>query len=49
VARAAVAEDEVLFADCDLSALEATRRIWPFFRDRRIDSFEGLTKRMIDG
>lgn len=48
VARAAVNEEQVLFADCDLQALEATRRIWPFFRDRRIDSFEGLTKRMLD-
>lgn len=48
VARASVAADEVLFADCDLKALESTRQIWPFFRDRRIDSFEGLTKRMLD-
>jgi N-carbamoylputrescine amidase len=48
VARASVIEDEVLFADCDLKALEDTRRIWPFFRDRRIDSFGGLTKRMLD-
>lgn len=48
VARAAADEEEVLFADCDLKSLEATRRIWPFFRDRRIDSFEGLTKRMLD-
>jgi len=48
VARASVAKEEVLFADCDLDALEATRRIWPFFRDRRIDSFDGLTKRMLD-
>ena len=46
--RASTTEDEILFADCDLKALESTRRIWPFFRDRRIDSFEGLTKRMID-
>jgi N-carbamoylputrescine amidase len=48
IARASAVEDEVLFADCDLKALEDTRRIWPFFRDRRIDSFEGLTKRMLD-
>lgn len=48
VARAAVADDEVLFADCDLTALESTRRIWPFFRDRRIDTFGGLTQRMLD-
>ncbi|MFP4157570.1 MAG: carbon-nitrogen hydrolase [Opitutales bacterium] len=49
VARASVSDEAVLLADCDLKALEETRRIWPFFRDRRIDSFGGLTQRMIDG
>lgn len=49
VARAPVGDETVLLADCDLRALEDTRRIWPFFRDRRIDSFEGLTQRMVDG
>ena len=48
VARAPVAEEAVLLADCDLAALEEVRRIWPFFRDRRVDSFGDLTKRMID-
>jgi len=48
VARASVSEDEVLYADCDMKALENTRRIWPFFRDRRIDSFGNLARRMID-
>ncbi len=48
VARASASEDEVLLADCDLQALEATRRIWPFFRDRRIDSFDDLTRRLLD-
>ena len=27
---------------------EQVRRWWPFFRDRRIDAFEGLTKRFLD-
>jgi N-carbamoylputrescine amidase len=48
VARASVDRTEVLLADCDLRALEDTRRIWPFFRDRRVDSFSDLTRRMID-
>ncbi|WP_269525833.1 carbon-nitrogen hydrolase [Coraliomargarita parva] len=48
VARGPVSEEVIIFADCDLKALEDTRRIWPFFRDRRIDSFGGLTLRMID-
>ncbi len=48
VERAPVDQETVLFADCDLKALEDMRRIWPFFRDRRIDSFSGITRRMID-
>lgn len=48
IERAPIAEEAVLLADCDLSALEETRRIWPFFRDRRIDTFSGLSARMID-
>jgi len=35
-------EPELVLADCDLSLLEEHRRIWPFFRDRRIDLFEPL-------
>jgi len=37
--------EEVLLADLDLSLIEETRRWWPFFRDRRIDAYGGLTKR----
>jgi N-carbamoylputrescine amidase len=35
----------ILYADCDLKALEDHRRMWPFFRDRRIDAYEGITQR----
>jgi N-carbamoylputrescine amidase len=49
LARAPVGKSAVLKADCDLDALEQTRRIWPFLRDRRIDSYDGLRLRMIDG
>ena len=48
VQRASVCEEAILYADCDLHALEETRRIWPFFRDRRIDSYSGLSQRMLD-
>ena len=37
--------EEILLADCDRGAIERTRRDWPFLRDRRIDAYEGLTKR----
>ena len=45
VAKASVSEEEVLIVPCDLKAVEDFRRIWPFFRDRRIDSYEGVTQR----
>jgi N-carbamoylputrescine amidase len=45
VAKAPVNERTILYADLDLAALEAHRRIWPFFRDRRIDSYSGITRR----
>jgi len=48
VERAPVAEETIVYADCDLKALESMRRIWPFFRDRRVDSFGDLGRRMID-
>jgi N-carbamoylputrescine amidase len=40
--------EEVLVVECDLSKIEATRRGWPFLRDRRIDAFADLTKRWVD-
>jgi N-carbamoylputrescine amidase len=38
-------EEENLIVDIDLSRTESVRRIWPFFRDRRVDAFDELTKR----
>jgi N-carbamoylputrescine amidase len=48
VAEAGEAE-EVLVVECDLGSVEAARRSWPFFRDRRIDAYTGITRRWIDG
>jgi len=31
-----------------LAQVDTTRTHWPFLRDRRIDAYEGLTKRLID-
>lgn len=39
---------ELLLAEVDLHRTEALRRIWPFFRDRRIDAFADLTRRFRD-
>ncbi len=45
IAKAPVSDEHILYADLDLNALEDHRRIWPFFRDRRIDSYGDITKR----
>jgi N-carbamoylputrescine amidase len=45
VARASHAEEEILVVECDLNAIEETRRNWPFLRDRRIDAYGDLTRR----
>jgi N-carbamoylputrescine amidase len=48
LARASHDREEVLLVECDLRRLETTRRHWPFLRDRRIDAYGGLTRRLID-
>ena len=41
-------EETVRVVEVDKLRSEQVRRWWPFFRDRRIDAFEGLTKRFLD-
>lgn len=36
------AHDGVVLADCDLSLIEQARRTWPFFRDRRPETYHEL-------
>jgi len=48
VAKASVNQEEVLYADVDLKLQADFRRIWPFFRDRRIDTYSDITKRLVD-
>ena len=48
LAQASTDEPTVLVADIDLRRSEDVRRIWPFFRDRRIDAYDDLTKRYGD-
>ncbi len=40
--------EEILLVDVNLERSESVRRIWPFLRDRRIDSFADLARRYID-
>ena len=37
-----------ILAQCDLNLVETARTHWPFLRDRRIDAYQGLDKRMLD-
>lgn len=46
IARAGESE-EILHANIDLFLIDEHRRTWPFFRDRRIDSYGGITKRLL--
>lgn len=48
LARASTQDDTLLIADIDLKRSEQVRRIWPFLRDRRIDSYADLTRRFRD-
>jgi N-carbamoylputrescine amidase len=41
-------KEEILVGTCDLKLIEETRRNWPFLRDRRIESYGGITQRFID-
>jgi len=42
------ADETVVLVGCDLGEIDQTRRHWPFLRDRRIDAYADLTKRVID-
>lgn len=48
VAKASAEHEEALLVECDLQVVEDFRRIWPFFRDRRIDTYAPLAKRFLD-
>lgn len=40
--------EDLSVVDIDMTRCEHVRRWWPFLRDRRIDSYSGLTRRFID-
>ncbi|MBK1832846.1 carbon-nitrogen hydrolase [Roseibacillus ishigakijimensis] len=47
VARGSVDQCEIVTVDCDRQALEDHRRWWPFFRDRRIETYRDLGQRWL--
>jgi len=47
LAQAGNQQEENLLVTVDLRRSESVRRIWPFFRDRRIDAFADLSQRYL--
>lgn len=48
IAQASHDKEEVLLAEIDTSRIEYIRRNWPFLRDRRIDTYDEISKRFIE-
>jgi N-carbamoylputrescine amidase len=48
IAEAPADREEILLGEVDLKKLEEVRRNWPFLRDRRIDTYAGITHRFLD-
>lgn len=46
--RASVDKEENIIWEIDLSVIDSIRTTWPFFRDRRIDSYQDLTRRWVE-
>ncbi|MEI7676726.1 MAG: carbon-nitrogen hydrolase [Bacteroidales bacterium] len=47
IAKASNDNEDILVVDIDKDRTETVRRMWPFFRDRRIDAFSNLNKRYL--
>jgi len=41
-------QEETKVIELDLDKTEYYRTTWPYLRDRRIDSYQPITKRLID-
>jgi N-carbamoylputrescine amidase len=48
IAEASHDREEILVGEVDAKRMEDVRRNWPFLRDRRIDSYGAITRRLID-
>jgi N-carbamoylputrescine amidase len=48
LAKAPIDQAVVISAEINPDRTDTVRRIWPYFRDRRIDAYQGLTKRLLD-
>ncbi|MDJ0626525.1 MAG: carbon-nitrogen hydrolase [Candidatus Caenarcaniphilales bacterium] len=41
-------KEEIIYAEIDKQKTEITRRIWPFFRDRRVENYDGLLNKWMN-
>lgn len=48
LARANDQDESLLLVKLDRQRSNAVRRIWPYLRDRRIDAYNGITRRVIE-
>ena len=48
IAQASNDKEEIIVIELDLAKSEEVRRIWPFLRDRRIETYSELNRRFID-
>ena len=48
LAKGSHEKEEILVVECDPAKSESVRRNWPFLRDRRIDAYDGLTRRWLE-
>ena len=48
LAEASHDQEEILIGEVNLKELEEVRRNWPFLRDRRIESYGGISSRFLD-
>src|SRR5437867_4490980 len=48
LAHASSDKEENLIVPVNLAKVDVTRTHWPFLRDRRIDAYQGLTRRLLD-
>lgn len=45
IGKASSDSEEIIYADCDVKALAKHRQLWPFFRDRRPHTYQGLLEK----
>jgi N-carbamoylputrescine amidase len=47
IAKGSPTQEQFVMASIDLNELDDFRRMWPFFRDRRIDAYSPICARVL--